>query len=156
MKALVTGGAGFIGSNIAMELDKEHEVTVLDNFSNGSEKNLEGFTGKIIKDSIVDFDWQKLDVDVVFHEAAISDTRVMDEDLMMQTNVEAFRKMLEWASQNNVKVIYASSAAVYGNSPAPHRVSQPLTPLNIYGKSKVEMDKVATEYFDKMHVIGLR
>ena len=49
MKVLVTGGAGFIGSNIAMELDKEHEVTVLDNFSNGSEKNLEGFNGTIIK-----------------------------------------------------------------------------------------------------------
>ena len=107
MKALVTGGAGFIGSNIAMELDKEHEVTVLDNFSNATEKNLEGFTGKRIKGSIVDFDWEKLDVDVVFHEAAISDTRVMDENLMMQTNVEAFRKMLEWASENNVKVIYA-------------------------------------------------
>lgn len=156
MKALVTGGAGFIGSNIAMELDKEHEVTVLDNFSNATEKNLEGFKGDKIKGSISGFKWQKLDVDVVFHEAAISDTRVMDENLMMQTNVEAFRKMLEWASQNKVKVIYASSAAVYGNSPAPHRVSQPLTPLNIYGKSKVEMDKVATEYFNKMHVIGLR
>ena len=80
----------------------------------------------------------------------------MDEKLMMRTNVESFRKMLEWAQPIGIKIIYASSAAVYGNSPAPHRVSQPLTPLNIYGKSKVEMDKVATEYFDKMHVIGLR
>lgn len=156
MKVIVTGGGGFIGSNIAMALDKEHEVAVVDNFSNSAKKNLEGFNGTIVANSILDYKWGEIDADVVFHQAAVSDTRVTDEKLMIETNVNAFKKLLEWAEPSGVKVIYASSAAVYGNSEAPQRVNQELTPLNVYGKSKVMMDKLASSYFDKMHIIGLR
>ncbi|MEI7527952.1 MAG: NAD-dependent epimerase/dehydratase family protein, partial [Elusimicrobiota bacterium] len=77
-KYLVTGGAGFVGSNIAHTLEVEHkaEVTVLDNFSTGNYKNLLGFTGDIVTGDIQDRGWfgKVRKVDAIFHEAAITDT----------------------------------------------------------------------------------
>ena len=85
---LVTGGAGFIGSNLALEFEKmpNTKVIVLDDFSVGNETNLKNFKGKIIRADISKFDWTSLDVDVVFHQAAITDTTVTNEEKMLNIN----------------------------------------------------------------------
>ncbi len=161
-KYLVTGGAGFIGSNIAKTLEAEgNEVTVLDDFSkNGHFKNLIGFKGDVITCDLFSHVPHDMYFDAIFHEAAITDTTVMDQKAMMEQNVEAFKNLLDFAAENEIKkVIYASSAATYGNGPVPNVETQPTHPENVYGFSKVIMDNVARQFADDnndMKIIGLR
>ena len=99
-KYLVTGGAGFIGSNIAKTLEAQgHEVTVMDDFSkNGHFKNLIGFKGDVIAADCFTFMPRDMYFDAIFHEAAITDTTVMDQKAMMEQNVEAFKNVLTSAA----------------------------------------------------------
>lgn len=161
-KYLVTGGAGFIGSNIAKTLEAQgHEVTVMDDFSkNGHFKNLIGFKGDVITGDLFQYIPENRYFDAIFHEAAITDTTVMDQKAMMEQNVEAFKNLLNYAAENDIKkVVYASSAATYGNGPVPNVETQPTHPENVYGFSKVIMDNVARQFSEDNHdmkIIGLR
>ena len=161
-KYLVTGGAGFIGSNIAKTLEAQgHEVTVLDDFQkNGHFKNLIGFKGDVITADLFQYIPTDMYFDAIFHEAAITDTTVMDQKAMMEQNVEAFKNLLAFAAENEIKkVIYASSAATYGNGPVPNVETQPTHPENVYGFSKAIMDNVARQFATDNHdmtIIGLR
>lgn len=161
-KYLVTGGAGFIGSNIAKTLEAQgHEVAVIDDFSkNGHFKNLIGFKGDVIAADLFEYLPENDYFDAIFHEAAITDTTVMDQKQMMEQNVEAFRNLLDYAAENEIpKVIYASSAATYGNGAVPMKESQPTHPENVYGFSKVIDDNVARLFshdHQDMKIIGLR
>jgi ADP-L-glycero-D-manno-heptose 6-epimerase len=84
----------------------------------------------------------------------------MDQKAMMEQNVEAFKNLLAFAAENDIKkVIYASSAATYGNAPAPNVETQPAHPENVYGFSKAIMDNVARQFSENnndMTIIGLR
>ncbi|OGS04345.1 MAG: ADP-glyceromanno-heptose 6-epimerase [Elusimicrobia bacterium RIFCSPLOWO2_02_FULL_61_11] len=161
---LVTGGAGFIGSNLAFALEKERKarVTVLDNFSSGNYKNLVGFGGDIVAGDVQATDWfEKVGpVDAIFHEAAITDTTVHDQRKMMEANVDGFRSVLAYALKYGVKrLVYASSAAVYGNGPTPMKEEQVPAPENVYGFSKAIMDNTAREFaaaHKDMTLVGLR
>ncbi len=161
-KYLVTGGAGFIGSNIAKTLEAQgHEVTVLDDFTkNGNFKNLLGFQGDVIAADLNEIVFGDMYFDGIFHEAAITDTTVMDQKEMMEQNVEAFKNLLAFAAENEIKkVVYASSAATYGNLPAPNKETDTPKPENVYGFSKAIMDNVARQFVEENHdmtVIGLR
>ncbi|OGR69282.1 MAG: ADP-glyceromanno-heptose 6-epimerase [Elusimicrobia bacterium GWC2_61_19] len=163
-KYLVTGGAGFIGSNLvfALEGERKAKVTVLDNFSSGNYKNLLGFSGTVIADDIASREWfdRAGAVDAVFHQAAVVDTTEADQRKMMAVNVDAFRNVLDYALKYGVKrVIYASSAATYGNSKCPMHEDQVPTPENVYGFSKAIMDNVARDFAAEhkdMVVVGLR
>ena len=163
-KYLVTGGAGFIGSNLAFALEEERKakVIVLDNFSSGNYKNLVGFDGDVIAGDIASRDWfDKVGVvDAIFHQAAIVDTTEADQRRMMEVNVDAFRNILDFALKTGVKrVVYASSAAVYGNSKCPMREEQVPTPENVYGFSKAIMDNVARDFaagHKDITLVGLR
>ncbi len=167
MRVLITGGAGFIGSNIAFALQERYpdaKICVLDDFSSGHFKNLIGFKGEVITGDIKDRDlWRDLRkrfaFDVIYHEAAITDTTVMDQKLMMEVNADSFREILDSALEWNAKVIYASSAGVYGNTPAPMREDKGLEPENIYGFSKLMMDHIAQDYtarYPELKVVGFR
>lgn len=174
---LITGGAGFIGSNLAFYFQENHpdaHVVVLDRFrsdatfSNGNLqsfghfKNLIGFTGEVISGDINDgalLERLRRDYtfDYVFHEAAISDTTVREQDLMIRTNVNAFKDLLELAIAHNANMIYASSGATYGNAASPQTVGQE-DPNNVYGFSKLMMDHLARDYMarEKIGIVGLR
>lgn len=164
MRYLVTGGAGFIGSNLAFTLADERKagVVVLDNFSSGNFKNLLNFKGDVIADDILSREWwdKAGKVDAVFHEAAITDTTVHDQKKMMEVNVEGFRNVLRFALESGVKrVVYASSAGVYGNGGCPMKEDQFLGAENVYGFSKAMMDNVAREFAAEhkdMTLVGLR
>ena len=168
MRILVTGGAGFIGSNLVDELQKKYpdaEIAVLDNFQSAYFENLLNFrgefiTGDISKKELWDYLAKNYRFDVVFHQAAITDTTVEDQKLMMEVNTQSFKYLLDTALKKwNAKVIYASSAAVYGNCPAPMREEGCLKPENIYGFSKLMMDNLAKKYlkeFPNAYIVGLR
>jgi ADP-L-glycero-D-manno-heptose 6-epimerase len=148
VRALVTGGAGFVGSNLSWELAaRGWDVVALDDMSNGTFKNLQGFPGDVVTADFGDVSYWSPRVgkiDAVFHQAAITDTTVTDQKKMMRVNVESFRDLLAWAAKSKVKkVVYASSAATYGDLPVPHREDATPKPLNVYGFSKAVMETVA-------------
>jgi ADP-L-glycero-D-manno-heptose 6-epimerase len=160
MRALVTGGAGFVGSNLCWALQaKGWDVVALDDMSHASWENLRGFGGDVVTADVGDVaDWAPRvgKVDAVFHQAAISDTTVMDQRLMMRVNVEAFRDLLAWAKAAKVKkVVYASSAGTYGDTPVPQREDGAPRPMNVYGHSKAVMETVAASA-KGVKAVGLR
>jgi len=174
---LITGGAGFIGSNLAFYFQNNHpdaKVVVLDSFRSGETlsngnlksfghfKNLIGFNGEIISGDINDkallSELEKnYKFDYIFHEAAISDTTALEQDLMIKTNVNAYKDLLELAIKHGANMIYASSAATYGNAESPQRVGRE-APNNVYGFSKLSMDHISREYMKKadISIVGLR
>lgn len=157
---LVTGGAGFIGSNIVHYLNKYHpkcNVFVFDKmrsderFANGNLtslghfKNLINFKGEIIIGDLAKrADLEKLNsinFDYIFHNAAISDTTCLNQELVLKVNYESLEFFINKVKQSNGTLVYASSAAVYGNSKAPNIVGEGEVPENVYGFSKLSMDR---------------
>ncbi len=156
-KILVTGGAGFIGSNLALELERQnHKVTILDNFSFGNKKNLINFKGKIIKTGFSKNLFIEGDFDTIFHQAAITDPRFDDDNEMFKVNFEGFENILKLAVKNNAKLIYASTAGLYGNGKVPMKENQKMKVLSAYGNSKLSIEKLASTYSEDMHIVGLR
>jgi ADP-L-glycero-D-manno-heptose 6-epimerase len=162
-RVLVTGGAGFIGSNIAKECEAlGADVVIIDDFRYGNFRNLRGFAGEVVPLDIRHANWHEVlrEFDAVFHEAAITDTRVTDQRLMIEVNTFSCIGLVEAAIQHNVKLVYASSAAVYGNLPAPQREDGPTDPLNVYGFSKLKLDdyvmRARDERGEELPVVGLR
>ena len=157
MKCLITGGAGFIGSNLALELEKQgHEVIVIDNLFSGSKENLSEFKGKFIQQDVSEPFELNEKFDVIFHQAAITDPRHPNDEETYKKNIEGFKNIIELAKKDNAKLIYASTAGLYGNGQVPMREDQEKEILSVYGKSKLEMDEIAEKLFDTMHIVGLR
>lgn len=160
MRLLVTGGCGFIGSRLALALEREgHDVTVVDHAQRA--ENLCGFRGKYIEADISTprfWDSFAEQVDCVFHEAACTDTTITDETFMHLQNADAFIALLQWAERNGTDVIYASSAAVYGAAPSPQTVGIAERPLNAYGRSKLAADEEVRSRLSQspIKIIGLR
>jgi UDP-glucose 4-epimerase len=151
MKVVVTGGAGFIGSNLAEELLKKHEVTIIDNLSTGRIENLDGIIGEInfIQGSITDLDLLKrvfIDADTVFHQAAIPSVQrsINDPIASNEANIDGTINVLVAARDCKVrKVVYASSSAAYGNDPIlPKKEDMKPNPMSPYAVSKL-----AGEYY---------
>ncbi len=161
---IVTGGTGFVGSNLTLELQKrnlESKITVIDDLSNGDLNNLREFNGDIITEDINYLNLEKHfdDVDEIFHQAAITDTTIMDYNKMMKANTDAFRKILNFSLKKGAKLVYASSAAVYGNTPAPMKVGSGEEPTNVYGLSKLACDNLTRTLLEKnpeTPLVGLR
>jgi ADP-L-glycero-D-manno-heptose 6-epimerase len=161
---LVTGAAGFVGSNLALALaGAGHEVVGVDDFTSGNFANLQGFPGDVVGADLSDpAAWTDRigGVEAVFHQAAITDTTVTDQKRMMRVNVEAFRLLLRWAAEQDIRtVVYASSAGIYGDGPVPMRETAAPRPLNVYAFSKRVMEKVAADFCQahpKMRIVGLR
>ena len=157
MKCLVTGGAGFIGSNLALELENQgNKVTVIDNLLTGNKNNLKGFNGKFLNIDISNGFNLNEKFDVIFHEAAITDPRYPNDEETYNKNIKGFKNMIELTKKNNAKLIYASTASLYGNGPVPMKEEQKKEILSAYGRSKLEMDTMAEKLFEKMHIVGLR
>ncbi len=160
MRALVTGGAGFIGSNLASELDKSGiEVTIIDNFASSHFENITDVKADVIAEDLSEIHWERFPkFDVIFHEQAITDTTVSDQKWMLRQNTEAYRGLLKFVIHQKIPLVYASSAGVYGNGPPPLKESGPLKPLNICGFSKLQMDRLAEAAFleAKSPITGLR
>jgi ADP-L-glycero-D-manno-heptose 6-epimerase len=157
MKCLVTGGTGFVGSNLALELENQgNEVIVADNLFAGVKDNLKDFKGKFLEIDIskpFEID-EKLDA--IFHIAAITDPRYDDENRLVKENLEGFKNILELTKKNNAKLIYASTANLYGNGPVPMKEDQPKEIITLYGQSKLIMDEMASHHFNDIHIVGLR
>ena len=174
---LITGGAGFIGSNLAFYFQNNYpksHVVIFDCFRNtetfsngnlksfGHYKNLIGFKGDVICGNLtIKSDFNLLNdykFDYIFHHAAISDTRIYDQEILIKTNVNSFYDVLRKAKLDNSVIVYASSASTYGNLPSPQKIGKE-SPENPYGFSKFLMDQIATKYSvenPNASIVGLR
>ena len=163
-KALVTGGAGFIGSHLAEQLVADGvEVTVLDDLSNGLLENLQALKGQIefVQGSIVDLELvTRLEkgCDTVFHLAAVSNVVETVENPVKGHAVNAtgtFNVFLA-AREHGARVVYSSSAAVYGsNQNVPLLESEPTLPLSPYGSQKLLGELYLSNFCDLYGMTGV-
>src|SRR5215203_5618434 len=157
--AVVTGGAGFIGSHLTdYLLEKNIEVTVLDNLSNGSKSNLgkSNTNLRIVKVDVCD---QKQiepfirQADIVFDMAAIVGVELATSlpVEVLNTNIESIKSILGASLDSNVKkIIFASSSEVYGNSmTSPLTEDLPLSPISHYGISKIVGESYLKAFWEK-------
>ncbi|HEY5601609.1 MAG TPA: ADP-glyceromanno-heptose 6-epimerase [Gammaproteobacteria bacterium] len=146
---IVTGGAGFIGSNIVKGLNERgiSEIIVVDDLQDGAKfKNIVDcdIADYLDKDDFL----QRIqagngfgEVTAIFHEGACSTTTEWDGRFMMQNNYEYSKALLHYCFQNRIQYLYASSAAVYGSSSVFKEEQQYEAPLNVYGYSKFQFDQ---------------
>jgi len=163
-KVLVTGGAGFIGSNFCNLNKAKYEVVALDNLFLGDEQNLDEDITFIKGDACNMDDLDKAGkVDFVVHLAGTSSAPMFMGDGLIEgyvNSVKSFVTVLEWARKNDVqKVIYASTSSLYGNNPLPLVEDQHVTPLNHYAVTKEVYEHAASCYnkvYPDMDIIGFR
>ena len=166
MRYIVTGGAGFIGSNIVKKLvARGDDVTVIDNLNTGKEENLKSVIDKItfLKDSILNrelLEKQSQNIDGIFHQAALAS--VQDSfsklDEYHGVNVNGTENILKLAKKNDFRVVYASSSSVYGSPERiPIKESDKKNPINPYAETKLKKEQLAIKYSEMgVKVIGLR
>lgn len=149
-----------MGSNLAARLVADgHDVLIT---GNDTEQTIPGFRGKCLHPGLLGIDWDQIGaLDVLFHQAAINDTTLLDEREMERANVDAARELFRRAVAGGCRrIVYASSTAVYGDAPAPYReAATPLNPLNPYARSKLHLEQFATRFAvesPQLTVVGLR
>jgi len=162
----VTGGAGFIGSNLTLALQEKFpqaKLTVIDDFRSGDFKNLAGYRGDFVAQNLAALDWRKQfsdeKFDAIFHLASITDTTLHDQFIQVHDNVESFRRILNFARPTRTRIIYASSASTYGPAGEASVESNGAAPANIYAFSKTIMDNIAMREANAASdwvIIGLR
>ncbi len=164
---IVTGGAGFIGSNLVLGLNElgYDDILVVDNLSNGFKyKNLLGckITDYLDKKDFL----QKLQqglfrshkIEAIFHQGACSATTEWDGRYMMENNYEYSKILFHYCQDYKTPFVYASSAAVYGADTNFKESLEFEAPLNVYGYSKFQFDQYIRQFSDKLNtqVVGLR
>ncbi len=145
LNLIVTGGAGFIGSNLTLALQEKFpdaRLTVIDDF-----RYLAGYRGDLVAQNLATLDWREKfgdeQFDAIFHLASITDTTNHDQFEQVHDNVESFRRLLNFARPTTTRIIYASSASTYGAVTEASTESNSAAPANVYSFSKVIMDNIA-------------
>lgn len=168
-KVLITGGAGFIGSNLASKLAENNDVIILDNLSTGNMENIKELTikdnVKFIHGTVIDIELLHnccSDVDYIFHLAALPSVprSIKDPISSNEVNVTGTLNVLVTARDTNVKkVVFSSSSSVYGDTPTlPKREDMQLNPLSPYAITKMTGEyycKVFQELYD-LQTVSLR
>ena len=167
IKTIVTGGAGFIGSNVVRALNErgEQDLLLADRLRNGEKwKNLNGlrFEDYLDKDALLPACEAGAfpDLQTVIHLGACSSTTETDADYLIENNYRFTRRLCEWCLARNIRFVYASSAATYGDGTQGYRdadaVTPSLHPLNMYGFSKHLFDLWALKNNLLNRIAGLK
>ena len=162
---IVTGGAGFIGSNIVQGLNAKglDDILVVDDLSDGTKfKNIvdarisDYMDKDDFLDSVLGGDFDDVAIEAVFHQGACSSTTEWDGQFMMENNYEYSKTLLHFCQAKKVPFIYASSASVYGGGSVFKEDIANEAPLNVYGYSKFLFDQYVRAQTLSSQVVGLR
>lgn len=164
---IVTGGAGFIGSNIIRTLNQRgyHDILVVDDLTNGHQ--YENLVDCQIIDYVDKADFLKRiqagevfpsKIQAIFHEGACSTTTEWDGQYMMKNNYEYSKILLHYCVQWKIPFLYASSAAIYGGNLTFKEAPEYESPLNVYGYSKLLFDQYVRRLMPKAssQIVGFR
>lgn len=166
---IVTGGAGFIGSALVWALNQrgENNILIVDELDHEEKEcnvaplKYEALVGILeFREKLIAGDYNDKNITAIFHLGACSDTTETDWEYLNNNNVTYTQDMVRWCADRDVRCIYASSGATYGDGTQGysdnHDFFDQLVPLNLYGKSKLLVDIWARDggYLDK--VVGLR
>ncbi len=153
-KVLVTGGAGFIGSNLVRELlERGDDVRVLDNFSTGNRRNIEGLDVEVVEGELRSYERVHnavRGVEVVFHLGALGSVprSVQDPLTSSAVNVEGTLNVLLAARDEGIRrVVYTSSSSIYGvSNPLPLNETMPPDPISPYGVAKLAAERYCVSF----------
>lgn len=163
-KILVTGGAGFIGSNFSnMMAEKDHDVTAFDNLSLGKQENLSDKVNFVQGDVNKEEDLLRAgeNFDYIVHLAASSSAPMFAADMYWayQNNICGHIRVMQYAKKTNVKkMLFASTSSIYGNNPTPLTEDQDVVPPNHYSVTKFAQEN-ASRVFNKaegLEIVGFR
>lgn len=156
---LVTGGAGFIGSNFIASLNEAGRTDIVVNDIVGADGKWHNLSKRRFADFVPPddlFDWlEGRKLDAVVHFGAISDTTARDADLVLANNFRLPLRLLDWCTASRTRFIYSSSAATYGDGAAGFNddwspaALEKLKPMNLYGWSKQQFDLAVVDRFTK-------
>ncbi|MEW5838900.1 MAG: ADP-glyceromanno-heptose 6-epimerase [Pseudomonadota bacterium] len=162
---IVTGGAGFIGSNLVQALNARgiSNIIVVDDLSDGrkcinlADANIRDYLDKDAFLAKIEAGYDFGAVDAIFHQGACSTTTEWDGKMMMQVNYDYSKSLLHWCLKRRVPFIYASSASVYGAGSVFSEEREHEAPLNMYAYSKFQFDQyVRSLPQHNSQVVGLR
>ena len=166
MRYAVTGGAGFIGRHLTkLLLSQRHQVTVIDNLHRGKLENISGLKGDVIFKKVDILNFEELGNaveghDGIFHQAARTSVpeSFHNSEEYQAVNVHGSENVFKLANRLKIKVVYASSAAVYGPTKiTPIKENYNKNPISPYGRTKLECEKLAEKYARLgTAIIGLR
>ncbi len=168
MTVIVTGAAGFIGSNLVKALNERGitDIVAVDNLTNGNKfKNLADceITHYLDKHEFIrqirEHQFPYDDIRAVFHQGACSDTMNHDGKYMMENNYQYTLDLLDWCQDERIPFLYASSAAVYGKGEVFREERELEQPLNVYGYSKFLFDQILRQRMKQgltAQVVGFR
>ena len=161
---IVTGGAGFIGSNLVKGLNQtgEEKILIVDHLSNASKHlnlNRLRYSDYLDKELLLEKLPSLPEPKVIFHQGACSDTTESDGRYMMDNNYEYSKTLLHYAMDRKIPFLYASSASVYGNGTNGFsEIPESEYPLNVYGFSKFSFDNYVRRFLPEAQsqILGLR
>ncbi|MEM4530102.1 MAG: NAD-dependent epimerase/dehydratase family protein [Candidatus Methanomethylicaceae archaeon] len=160
MKIIVTGGCGFIGSNLVEQLVKDgYEVIIFDNLSTGNLKNIEGLNVKFFNKPYEKMSELVSNIDIIFHLGMPSSSPMYknNPELVGKTINDAIA-IFEYARKNNCKVVYASTSSLYNGNIPPYKEDMPIYVTDYYTECRYAIERLAMLYNKLYGVksVGLR
>ncbi len=166
---LIFGGSGFVGTNLILNLIKTNKIICIDiNKKNNKnllkllrvkeKKNIEIITRSITEYKDLESIFKKKHFDIIVNLAALTSVNEtsLNPKKTLQTNVKGFENILKLMKKyKKDKIIYASSCAVYGENKHKNNENTKLNPKSFYGKTKIENEKIANEYYNKFKILSI-